>query len=73
MKNLAKMNLIIAVPAIIKGSAYILMGVGGVANAIGYPEIGGVFLGTAALFGLKDTISTLSNHQQENLCNFYQY
>lgn len=63
MKNIAKMNLMIALPAIIKGSAYILMGVGGVANAVGYPEVGGLFLGVAALFGLKDTVSTTSTNQ----------
>lgn len=63
MKNVAKMDLIIALPAIIKGSAYVLMGVGGVANAVGYPEIGGLFLGVAALFGLKDTVSKASNNQ----------
>lgn len=63
MNNLTKIKLVAAIPAVIKGSAYILMGVGGVANAVGYPEIGGWLLGAAAVFGLKDTASAIPSHQ----------
>ena len=63
MKDVLKLKLIVALPAIIKGSAYILMGVGGVANAIGYPEVGGLFLGVAAVFGLKDTVSAPATNE----------
>lgn len=63
MKRFLRTNLILALPAIIKGSAYILMGVGGVANAIGYYEIGGWLLGASAIFGLKDTASATSTNQ----------
>lgn len=50
-----KIKLVLLAPVLIKSSAYILMGVGGVANALGYSEVGGALLGVAALFGLKDT------------------
>lgn len=63
MVNLTNLKWAVALPAVIKGSAYILMGVGGVANAVGYPEIGGWLLGAAALFGLKDTASTSTPSQ----------
>lgn len=61
MNNLTKVKLVVALPAIIKGSAFILMGVGGVANALGYPDVGGWLLGAAAVFGLKDTASPPPN------------
>lgn len=57
MENSTKLKLVVALPALIKGSAYVLMGVGGVANALGYSDVGGWLLGAAALFGLKDTAS----------------
>lgn len=57
MNNATKLKLVVALPAIIKGSAYVLMGVGGVANALGYSDVGGWLLGAAAVFGLKDTAS----------------
>lgn len=50
-----KLKLVLLAPVLIKSSAYILMGVGGVINALGYSEVGGALLGVAALFGLKDT------------------
>lgn len=60
MKNETKLKLITAAPAIIKGSAYVLMGFGGVANALGYSDVGGWMLGIAAIFGFKDTMNTAS-------------
>lgn len=62
MKDSTKLKLVVALPAIIKGSAYVLMGVGGVVNALGYPEIGGWLLGAAAVFGLKDTTAQPSQN-----------
>lgn len=55
MNDSTKLKLVVALPAIIKGSAFVLMGIGGVANALGYPDVGGWLLGAAAIFGLKDT------------------
>ena len=51
-----KMKLVLLAPVLVKSSAYILMGVGGVANALGYTEVGGLMLGAAAIFGLKDAV-----------------
>lgn len=53
-----KLKLVLLAPVLIKSSAYILMGVGGAANALGYNDVGGVLLGIAALFGLKDATTT---------------
>lgn len=53
-----KLKLVLLAPVLIKSSAYILMGVGGAANALGYNDVGGVLLGVAALFGLKDATTT---------------
>lgn len=58
MNNVTKMKLVLALPAVVKGSAYVLMGVGGVANALGYSDVGGWLLGAAALFGLKETATS---------------
>lgn len=49
-----KLKLVLLAPVLIKSSAYILMGVGGAANALGYSDIGGALLGVAAIFGLKE-------------------
>lgn len=53
-----RLKLCLLAPVLIKSSAYILMGVGGAANALGYNDVGGVLLGVAALFGLKDATTT---------------
>lgn len=63
MEGSTKLKIIVALPALIKGSAYVLMGVGGVANALGYSDVGGWLLGAAAVFGLKDTASTATPTQ----------
>lgn len=55
-----KVKMILLTPVLIKSSAYILMGVGGAANALGYNEVGGLLLGVAALCGVKDAVSTQS-------------
>lgn len=57
-----KMKLVLLTPVLIKSAAYILMGVGGAANALGYSDVGGVLLGAAAIFGLKDA-TTQANGQ----------
>lgn len=46
---------VVGLPIIIKGSAYILLGAGSVANALGYADLSTTLLGIAALFGLGDT------------------
>lgn len=60
MENV-KLKLVLLTPVLIKSAAYILMGVGGVANALGYSDVGGALLGTAAIFGLKDATTQVSN------------
>lgn len=59
--NNTKLNLVILAPVLVKSAAYILMGVGGVVNALGYSDVGGVLLGAAAIFGLKDATAQVSN------------
>lgn len=53
-----KLKLIVSLPVLIKSSAYILMGVGGAANALGYNEVGGLLLGVAAICGIADAKQT---------------
>lgn len=57
----SKLKLVALAPVLIKSAAYILMGVGGVANALGYSDVGGILLGTAAVFGLKDATAQVNN------------
>lgn len=52
---------VIAIPIIIKGSAYLLLGAGSIANALGYSDISATLLGVAALFGLGDTARSAAN------------
>lgn len=59
--NKMKLNLVLLAPVLVKSAAYILMGVGGAANALGYSDVGGVLLGAAAVFGLKDATAQVSN------------
>lgn len=59
-----KYKLILLAPMLVKASAYLLMGLGGVANAVGYSEIGGVLLAVASVIGLKDVSNTA--HNMEN-------
>lgn len=56
-----KFKLVVLTPVLIKSAAYILMGVGGAANALGYSDVGGILLGAAAIFGLKDATTYTSN------------
>lgn len=60
MNNL-KIKLVLLAPVLIKSAAYVLMGVGGAANALGYSDVGGVLLGAAAIFGLKDAAAQVTN------------
>lgn len=60
MENV-KLKLVFLAPVLIKSAAYILMGVGGAANALGYSDVGGVLLGAAAIFGLKDATTQTSS------------
>lgn len=46
---------VVALPIIIKGSAYVLLGAGSMANALGHADLSATLLGIAALFGLGDT------------------
>lgn len=59
--NKMKLNLVLLAPVLVKSAAYILMGVGGAANALGYSDVGGVLLGAAAIFGIKDATAQVSN------------
>lgn len=52
---------LLATPILLKGGAYVLLGVGSVANVLGYSDISSVCLGIAALFGIGDTIKTVQN------------
>lgn len=56
-----KFKMVALAPILIKSAAYILMGVGGAANALGYSDVGGILLGAAAIFGLKDATTQMSN------------
>lgn len=56
-----KIKLVLLAPVLIKSAAYVLMGVGGAANALGYSDVGGVLLGAAAIFGLKDAVAQVTN------------
>lgn len=56
-----RFKMVILTPILIKSAAYILMGVGGAANALGYSDVGGILLGAAAIFGLKDATTQTSN------------
>lgn len=60
MENM-KFKLVLLAPVLIKSAAYILMGVGGAANALGYSDVGGVLLGAAAIFGLKDAATQVNS------------
>lgn len=56
-----KYKMILLAPALVKASAYLLMGLGGVANVTGHNEIGGVLLAVASVIGLKDVSDTAHN------------
>lgn len=56
----SKFKMVVLTPVLIKSAAYILMGVGGAANALGYSDVGGILLGAAAIFGLKDATAQVS-------------
>lgn len=60
MENV-KFKLMLLAPVLIKSAAYIFMGIGGAANALGYSDIGGALLGAAAIFGLKDAVTRENN------------
>lgn len=60
MENM-KLKMVLVAPVLIKSAAYVLMGVGGAANALGYSDVGGILLGAAAIFGLKDAATQASN------------
>lgn len=51
----------LAAPILLKGGAYILLGAGSIANALGYGDIASTCLGVAALFGIGDTVKTAQN------------
>lgn len=55
-----KLKMVLLTPVLIKSAAYILMGVGGAANALGYSDVGGILLGAAAIFGLKDAATQVN-------------
>lgn len=59
--NSVKIKLVLLAPVLVKSAAYVLMGVGGAANALGYSDVGGVLLGAAAVFGLKDAATQVTN------------
>lgn len=52
---------LLAAPILLKGGAYVLLGVGSIANALGYADIASTSLGVAALFGIGDTVKTAQN------------
>lgn len=52
----------LATPILLKGGAYILLGAGSIANALGHADVASTLLGVAALFGLGDTVKT-AQHQ----------
>lgn len=57
-----KAKWLLAAPVLLKGGAYILLGIGSIANAMGYTDVASPLLGVAALFGLGDTVKT-AQHQ----------
>lgn len=46
-----------SLPTLIKASAYILLGVGAIANTVGYDGVGNMLLAAASLLGLKEATS----------------
>lgn len=52
---------LLGAPILLKGGAYLLLGVGSIANAFGYTDIASTCLGVAALFGIGDTVKTAQN------------
>lgn len=52
---------LLATPILLKGGAYVLLGAGSIANALGYADIASTCLGVAALFGIGDTVKTAQN------------
>ena len=58
-----KTSLILMTPVLLKSSAYMLIGFGGLANALGYSEVGGAMMSVASILGfkeIKDSVSTVS-------------
>lgn len=49
-----KLKLIASLPTLVKGSAYILLGVGAIANTVGYDGVGNSLLAVASILGLRD-------------------
>lgn len=51
-----KMGLVLTLPVLIKGSAYLFLGGGAVANGLGYHDIGNLMLAISSAMGLGDAI-----------------
>lgn len=51
---MTKLKLLMHLPTIVKASAYILMGVGAMANVVGYDAVGNSLLAVASVLGLKE-------------------
>lgn len=51
---ISKMGLVVTLPILIKGSAYLFLGVGSIANGLGYHDIGNLMLAISSAMGMGD-------------------
>lgn len=51
---ITKMGLVLALPALIKGSAYLFLGCGAIANSLGYRDIADLMLAISSVMGVGD-------------------
>lgn len=51
---ISKMGLVLTLPILIKGSAYLFLGCGAIANGLGYQDIANLMLAVSSAMGLGD-------------------
>lgn len=51
-----KMGLVLTLPILIKGSAYLFLGCGAIANGLGHYDIGNLMLAISSAMGMGDAV-----------------
>lgn len=51
-----KMGLVLTVPILVKGSAYLFLGFGAIANGLGYHDVGNLMLAVSSAMGMGDAV-----------------
>lgn len=51
-----KIGLVLTLPILIKGSAYLFLGSGAIANGLGYHDIGNLMLAISSAMGMGDAL-----------------